>query len=125
MKGVHFSNGPKIGPLVSLPSYKSTDNCLTVTLQWYAYILIQIDITTCNPLSHYNETFPFILALSKHMAISWTLKNTSATTFTLRSNRERLPGDAPLPPGLMNIYSKKMAGKKGGKILLEYRHSRL
>ena len=25
----------------------------------------------------------------------------------------------------MNIYSKKMAGKKGGRILLEYRHSRL
>ena len=32
--------------------------------------------------------------------------------FTMRCNRERLPGDAPLPPNLMNIYSKKMAGKK-------------
>ncbi len=46
------------------------------------------------------------------MTISWTLKNTSANTFTMRSNRERLPGDAPLPPGLINIYSKKMMGKR-------------
>ncbi len=33
----------------------------------------------------------------------------------MRGNRERLPGDAQLPPDLMNMYSKKMAGKKAGK----------
>ncbi len=84
---------------------------------------IQINFTTCNPLSHYNESFPINLVLCNHMAISLTLKGTSATTLTIRSTKERSPGD--LPPGLMNIYSKKMAGKKDGKILLEYCHPRL
>ncbi len=74
---------------------------------------------------HYNDNFPIILGLSKGRAISWLLKTTSATSFTMRSNRERLPGDAPLPPDLMNIYSKEMVGKKSGRILFEWFHSRL
>ena len=86
---------------------------------------LHIDITTCNPLSHYNKTFPINLGLSNHVTISWTLKSTSATTFTIRNSRERLPGDASLPPSLMNIYSKKMAGKKVGKFWLKYCPSRL
>ena len=35
---------------------------------------------------------------------------------TFRNNKESLPGDAPLPPALMNIYSEKMAGKRAGKL---------
>ena len=74
--------------------------------------LVQSGRTTCNHLYRYNYNFPINLGLSKSAAISWLLKTTSATAFTMRSTRQGLPGDAPLPPDLMNIYSKKMAGKK-------------
>ncbi len=38
-----------------------------------------------------------------------------APVLTFRNNKESLPGDAPLPPALMNIYSEKNGGKKSGK----------
>ncbi len=84
----------------------------------------QIEMTTCNPLSHSNETFPTNLGLSNHMAISWTLKSTTATSFTIRNNWESLPGDSPLLPFLMNINSEKMAGKIGGKVWVSCNESR-
>ncbi len=63
------------------------------------------------PLDYYNsfnDNFAINLVLSKGRATSWLPKSTSATAFTMRNNREKLQGDAPLPPALMNIYSEKM-----------------
>ena len=59
------------------------------------------------------------LSLSKDSVISWCLKSTTANTFTMRNNRGKLPGYAPVPPYLMNIYSEKVVGKKSGEILPE------
>ncbi len=86
---------------------------------------LQIYITTCNPLFHSNETFLINLALSNHMAISWTLKSTTATCFTMGNNWGSLPCDAPLLPFLMNINSEKMAGKIGGKVWVNCTESSL
>ena len=62
---------------------------------------------------------PGTLNLSKGSASSLLLESTSATAFTIRNKRERLPGDASLP--LMNIYSEKVAGKSRNN-WLEYSH---
>ena len=59
------------------------------------------------------------------MPISWTLKSTAATSFTIENNWESLPGDAPLLPFLMNINSEKKAGKIGGKVWVSSSESRL
>ena len=59
------------------------------------------------------------------MAISWTLKSTTATSFTMGNNWGSLPGDAPLLPFLMNINSEKMAGKIGGKVWVSCTESSL
>ncbi len=74
----------------------------------------------CICLYSCNDNFSINLGLSKGGATSWLLKSTSATTLTMWNNRERSPGDASLPPDLMNIYSEKMAGKKSGKNWLQY-----
>ncbi len=76
-------------------------------------------------LNSFNDNFSINFGLSKVCGTSWLLKSTSACSaiaFTMRNNRERLPGDAPLPPALMNIYSEKMAGEKSGKNWLQYSH---
>ncbi len=69
-------------------------------------------LTTYNCLSTFNDNFSINLGLSKGGETSWIIKSTSAAAFTMRNNRERLLGNAPLPPALMNIYSEKVAGKK-------------
>ncbi len=84
-------------------------------------LVLQSRLSTCICLYSCNDNFPTNLGLSKGDATSWLLKSTSATTFTMWNNRERSPGDAPLPPNLMNIYSEKMVGKKSGKNWLECR----
>ncbi len=81
---------------------------------------IQSRLSTCICPYSCNDNFPTNLGLSKGGATSWFLKSTSATTLTMWNNRERSPGDAPLPPDLMNIYSEKMAGRKSGKNWLGY-----
>ena len=78
--------------------------------------LLQSRLSTCNCLYRCNDNYLINLGLSKGGVISWLLKSTSATYFTIWNSRERSPGDAPLPPDLVNVYSEKMAGKKAGKI---------
>ncbi len=82
------------------------------TLQIKLSIENQYGLITYDYPYPYNNIFPFNLGLFKDSAISWLVKSTSAISFTIRSNRERLPCYAPLPPDLMNIFSKKMEGKK-------------
>ena len=81
---------------------------------------LQSRLSTCNCLYRCNDNLPINPGLLKGGAKSWLLKSTSATAFTMWNDRERSPGDAPLPPDLMNVYLEKMAGKKSGENCLEY-----
>ncbi len=89
----------------------SNQPCIKVNTESSHNNIFQSVLITCNHLYRYNDNFSIILGLSKGTAISWLLKSTSATAFAVRSNRERLPGDAPVPPDLMNLF-KENGGKK-------------
>ena len=64
--------------------------------RWHAFAT-HIPVAMLSILSSFN--------LFKVIALSWSLKTSTATSCTIENNWERLPGDAPLPHNLMKVNS--------------------